>query len=103
MNGHRDGGPTGVVDWRPPRGPHRRTRLFLLAVVAAALLGGGTALSYYVEALWFQSLGYAAVFWKTLNLQAAIFLVFALVTFSVLYGSFRALKPDRLGEFSGIL
>jgi uncharacterized membrane protein (UPF0182 family) len=77
--------------------------VFVLAVVAAALLGGGTALSYYVEALWFESLGYAAVFWKTLNLQAAIFAFFAIVTFGVLYGSFRALKPARLGEFSGIL
>ncbi|PWT83038.1 MAG: membrane protein [Blastocatellia bacterium] len=103
MNGHRDGRPNSVVDWRPPRGPRRRTRLFLLALVVAALLGGGTALSYYVEALWFESLGYGAVFWKTLNLQVAVFALFAIVTFGVLYGSFRALKPDRLGEFSGIL
>ena len=40
------------------------------------MLGGGTALSYYVEALWFESLGYADVFWKTLNLQAADLHVF---------------------------
>ena len=43
----------------------------LLAVLAVLVLGGGTALSYYVDALWFDSLGFADVFWKTLQLQAA--------------------------------
>jgi uncharacterized membrane protein (UPF0182 family) len=75
----------------------------LLAIVAAVVLGGGTTLSYYVEALWFASLGYSAVFWTTLNTQAVIFIAFAVVTFAVLYGAFLALKPPRLGEFSGLL
>ena len=65
------------------------------------MLGSGTALSYYVEALWFDSLGYSAVFWKTLNVQGATFVAFALVTFAVLYGAFLALKPARLGEIAG--
>ena len=73
----------------------------MLAVLAAIVLGGGTAFSYYVEALWFESLGYSAVFWKTLNVQAAIFIAFALMTFAVLYGAFLALKPARLGEIAG--
>ena len=46
----------------PPRG--RRPRRFgLLAFLARCLLlfvGGGTVLSYYVDALWFGSLGYGA-------------------------------------------
>jgi len=41
------------------------------------------------------------VFWKTLTLQARIFTVFAVVTFAALYGSFLALKPERLGEIAG--
>jgi hypothetical protein len=59
----------------PParRRPHGRLWLILLAVLAAVALGGGTALSYYVEALWFGSLGFTAVFWKTVNVQAAVF------------------------------
>jgi len=65
------------------------------------VLSGGTALSYYVDALWFGSLGYGDVFWKTLNVQARIFTLFALVTFAALYGSFLALKPERLGEIAG--
>jgi uncharacterized protein len=92
-----------TIDWPPPRRPARgRGRLFALVVVGLLLLSGGTALSYYVEALWFESLGVADVFWRTLNIQAATFSGFAIVTFAVLYGSFVALKPARLGELAGL-
>ena len=70
-------------------------RWFIIAVLAIVLLGGGTALSYYVDILWFDSLGYADVFWTTLRLQSEIFTGFAVVTFLVLYLSFGALKPPR--------
>ena len=104
MNRHPSSRPDVVVDWRPPRRPpHRRGRLLLLAALAAVVLGAGTTLSYYVEALWYDSLGYAAVFWTTLNAQAAVFCAFAAVTFAALYGAFRALKPPRLGEFASIV
>jgi len=91
-----------VVDWPPPRRPRPRGRIFVIAALALLLLGGGTVLSYYVEALWFDSLGYSDVFWKTLRLQSGIFTLFAAVTFVVLYGSFAAVKPPRLGELSGV-
>ena len=51
--------------------------LRLLLILAALFIGVGMSLSYYVDALWFASLGYADVFWKTLNLQAAVFAVAA--------------------------
>jgi hypothetical protein len=58
MNGHPNPRPDVVVDWKPPRRPPRRSgRVLVLALLAAIVLGGGTALSYYVEALWFGSLG----------------------------------------------
>ena len=72
-----------------------------LVVLAVALIGGASIVSYYVDALWFESLGYASVFWTRLNLQATIFLSFALITFLVLYGVFWALKPARFGELIG--
>jgi uncharacterized membrane protein (UPF0182 family) len=73
----------------------------VLALVAAIVFGASTLLSYYVDALWFDSLGYASVFWKQLNLQAAIFAGVALTTFVAIYGAFRALKPARFGELVG--
>jgi len=73
------------IDWPPPHSPHpprRRGRLFLLlAVLAGIFFGSRTALSYYVDTLWFGSLGYGEVFWKTLGLQWGIFAAFAAATF----------------------
>src|SRR5437870_3087435 len=89
-----------TIDWPPHRRSRRRGLILLLVVAGVLLLGGGTALSYYVDALWFDSLGYIAVFWKTLSLQAAIFTAFAAVTFVILYGSFLALKPADLAELA---
>src|ERR1700686_2012223 len=78
--------------------PRRRTGFFLLmlAVLAVILLGGRTAFSYYVDVLWFESLGYSDVFWKTLGLQWGIFAVLAAATFLILYGSFLALRRAHL-------
>jgi uncharacterized protein len=90
-----------TIDWPPQRPSRRRGRLVLFALVAAVLLGGGTALSYYVDALWFDSLGYGAVFWKTLNFQAVVFTAFFALTFLSLYGAYLALKPARLAELAG--
>src|SRR6266404_9935241 len=79
----------------------RNARLALLAILGVVLLGGSTAASYYVDALWFESLRLASVFWTRLSLQAATFGAFALLTFLAVYGVFRALKPDRLGALMG--
>ena len=76
-------------------------RLALLVALGAVLLGGSTAVSYYVDALWFESLGYSSVFWTRLSLQGATFAAFALATFLVVYGVFRALKPNSLGQLAG--
>ena len=89
-----------TLDWPPPRRRRRRGRLFLFGLLAAILLGGGTALSYYIESLWFDSLGFSSVFWKTINIQALIFAAFFASTFAVLYGSFLLLRPSKLAELT---
>ena len=66
-----------TIDWPPRRPQRRRGRVALALLLVAIVLSAGTTLSYYVEALWFESLGYVDVFWKTLNLQARVFLGFA--------------------------
>jgi uncharacterized protein len=45
--------------------------LLFVALVLLLFVAGGAALSYYVEALWFGSLGYGDIFWKTVNVKAA--------------------------------
>ena len=95
-------GMTENLDWPPPRKRRRRVWPLLLGAIFLIFLAAGATLSYYVDALWFDSLGYVDVFWKTLNLQARIFTGFFLITFLVLYGSFVLLKPPRLGELAGL-
>src|SRR6266852_2227403 len=87
------------IDWSPPHPPRRRRRfLLILAVLGVILCGGRTALSYYIDVLWFESLGYGEVFWKTLGLQWGIFTAFAAATFLIVYGSFLALKRAHLPD-----
>jgi uncharacterized membrane protein (UPF0182 family) len=87
------------IDWprtQPPR--HRRRFLLILAVLAGILFAARTTLSYYVDVLWFASLGYGGVFWKTLSLQWGVFAAFAAATFLILYGSFLVLKRAHLPD-----
>src|ERR1700674_3334237 len=87
------------IDWPRTHSPRRRQRfLLILAVFALIVFSGGTALSYYVDVLWFGSLGYGDVFWKTLGLRYAVFAEFAAATFVILYGAFLALKRSCLSE-----
>ena len=89
------------IDWPKRRPQRRRHLLLLLAILAGVLFFGQTALSYYVDALWFGSLGYGDVFRKTLGLQWAVFAAFAATTFLVLFGSFLALKRAYLPNMPG--
>ena len=87
------------IDWPLKHPASRRRRLFiLLAVLVFVALGFRTALSYFVDLLWFRSLGYGVVFSKTLVLQWSIFAFFATATFAVMYGSFTALKHAHLPD-----
>src|SRR5438874_2930669 len=88
------------IDWPRMNPLKRRRRRFLLiiAVLAGIFVCSWTSLSYYVDVLWFGSLGYEDVFWKTVRLQSGIFTVFAVATFLILYGSFLALKRAHLPD-----
>jgi uncharacterized protein len=81
--------------------PRRRVFLVIFAVLAVIFFSSRTVLSYYVDALWFGSLGYADVFRQTISLQWLVFAVFFAATFLVLYGWFLALwrtyQPHLLG------
>ena len=86
------------IDW-PAMGRPRRRRFLLiliLAVFACVVLCSRMALSYYVDALWFGSLGYRDAFWTTLRIQWVAFIGFAAAAFLILYGSFLALKRTHL-------
>jgi hypothetical protein len=82
-----------LMPHRSVRRPRRRRFVALLLLLFACIaLGGRTSISYYVDSIWFSSLGYRAVFWKALNLQWAVFAIFFGATFLFLYGWFRILS-----------
>ncbi len=88
---------SGSIHWplepREPRTPRRRRGLIVLVlIVAGVFFGGQSALSYWVDLLWFKSLGYGEVFWTTWRLEWGVFALFAAATFVLLYGAFTALR-----------
>jgi uncharacterized membrane protein (UPF0182 family) len=81
------------IEWPRRRAPQRgRPLLLIVAVIGVLFFGVRAALSYYVDLLWFSSLGYGEVFWRSLTLKGAVFWAFAGATFLILFGSFLALK-----------
>ncbi|MGA3132018.1 MAG: UPF0182 family protein [Terracidiphilus sp.] len=70
----------------------------LIAFVVLVFIGGRTAISYWVDLLWFGALGYAPVFWKTFGLQWGIFGAFAALTFVVIFGAFLAFRHSHSGD-----
>src|SRR5207344_649257 len=83
----------------PKRRRHGLLWIFIAAVVV--FFAADTVFSYYIDALWFGSLGYAEVFWKTLGLQGSVFAVFAAATFAVLLAGTRLLEPADLTSSGG--
>jgi uncharacterized membrane protein (UPF0182 family) len=90
-----------TIDWplhsQPPR-KSRRGLLFLIAIVAIIALGSRTAISFWVDLLWFRSLGFGQVFWKTRGFEWSVFAAFAAVTFLILFGVFSALKRSHSAD-----
>jgi hypothetical protein len=85
-----------TIDWpkltSPPQRRSRRGLIFLIAIVAVVVFGSRSAISFWVDLLWFRSLGYGEVFWKTRGLEWGIFAGFFALTFLLLLGIFSALK-----------
>lgn len=84
-----------TINWpmrtRPPQ-RSRRVLLVLIVLVAIILLASRTAVSYWVDLLWFRSLGYESVLWKSWGLEWGTIAAFAAVTFLLFYGAVLALK-----------
>ncbi len=80
-------------DSRAAGGHRRRARLVFLAIVVGLVLGARGTLAWYVDALWFDSLGFGGVFWKTLELKSTLFCGFTLATFLIVYAALRLLQP----------
>lgn len=83
-----------VIDIEPPSGGRaRRTRRWVLVgLVVLLLFALGRAGSVYIEALWFGSLGYSAVYWTAFRYGWAVFAVFGVATALLLRVAFFLLE-----------
>jgi uncharacterized protein len=92
------------IDSPPRRRSSRWSRrlLLLIALAFGLFLAGRIALSYWVDLLWFQSLGFGDVYWKTMGLQIATFVVFAGATFLVLYCAFSAIRRSHQADLPSV-
>jgi uncharacterized protein len=71
---------------------HRRTLIFVALLVLVVLFSARTIVSYYVDSLWFGSLGYTDVFWRALSYEWSAFAISFAATFGLLYAWFSALR-----------
>src|SRR5215813_226128 len=84
---------------RPPRHlpapDFRSTRSLVLrlAILIFLVIAALQSISFYVESLWYGSLGFESVYWYRLRTQSLVFLAFGSVTAIVLWTIFRLVTP----------
>src|SRR6266571_4041938 len=81
-------------EYHPPL-DFRASRGFVirLAVIILLLVGIFQSISFYVESLWYGSLGFESVYWYRLKAQSAVFVAVAAVSAIVLWLIFRMVTP----------
>src|SRR5690349_17823835 len=75
-------------DWRPARSFLLRVGILVILLIAAV-----QSISFYVESLWFGSLGFESVYWYRLEAQSIVFFAFAIATAAILWVVFRLVMP----------
>jgi len=64
-----------------------------LAVLIVLFIAGLQSISFYVESLWYGSLGFQSVYWYRLQAQSFVFLAVGALTTIVLWFIFRMVTP----------
>lgn len=90
-----------IIDVTPKPKSKPRWRLWIgLAIALLFIIILPVVIEIYVNSLWFDSLGFSAVYWYQFKLKLILFFVFALATFGVLRGAFwllgRAFKTQAI-------
>src|SRR5262245_48399504 len=80
--------------YHPPFDPRAaRTIVVRLVVIVVFLVAALQSVSFYVNSLWFASLGFESVYWYRLRSQGIIFLIFTVITAAILWLVFRLVIP----------
>ena len=75
-------------DFRATGGFAARLGILIVLVIAAL-----QSISFYVESLWYGSLGFESVYWYRLRMQSLVFLAVAVITSVALFAIIRLVTP----------
>ncbi len=93
--------PTYIRSEHVQPGRKRRRLLIVAGLFFVVFIAARIGLSAWVELLWFESLGYGAIFWRTFGLEAGVFAIFAAITFLLVYGVFSGLRHFHRADLPG--
>src|SRR2546423_5448973 len=77
-----------TLDFRPARGLVVRLAILIVFLIAAL-----QSISFYVESLWYGSLGFESIYWYRLRAQSILFLAVAAISAVALWIIFRLVTP----------
>jgi hypothetical protein len=77
-----------IIDITPKKPRRRRWKWLILVAIVVLLLIASRAVSIYLSAAWFSSLGYSSIFWFIFRVKLELFLVFFILTTAILRTAF---------------
>jgi uncharacterized membrane protein (UPF0182 family) len=81
-----------IIDVGRGKPGKKKWRLWVLLPIVVLLFAGSRVFSIYLSVLWFQTLGYAQVYWYMFKLKIELFVVFFLLTAIILRVGFWLLE-----------
>src|SRR5207244_7856049 len=73
-----------IIDVTPQKPRRRRWKWLILVAIVVLLFIASRAVSIYLSAAWFGSLGYASIFWFIFRAKLELFLIFFVLTTGIL-------------------
>ncbi|HEX3143834.1 MAG TPA: UPF0182 family protein [Pyrinomonadaceae bacterium] len=91
-----------VIDITPNKPRRQRWKWLIVVALVLLIFIASRAVTIYISAAWFGSLGYASIFWFIFRAKLELFLIFFVVTTIVLRGAFwlieRAFSSFSFGQ-----
>src|ERR1051325_11551362 len=76
-----------IIDITPKKPRRSKFKWLILVAIVVLFFSASRAVSIYLSAAWFGSLGYASIFWFIFRAKLEIFLIFFVLTLAILRGA----------------
>ena len=88
-----------VIDITPKKPRRSRWKWLVIIAIVVLIFVGARAISIYISAAWFGSLGYSSIFWFIFRAKLELFLIFFVLTTAFLRAAFW-LTARAFGSFT---